>query len=132
MKLFSGAGTGPELPEPLKVATATRDRIDKFKVFLPLISAVCNPGLRDRHWAQMSEVVGFELKRDDHTSLDRLLGRRVEEKMDQLQELSDIASREFSFEKMLDKMSTDWEGLAFELGDWKETGAEARVLVCLR
>jgi hypothetical protein len=46
----------------------------------------------------------------------------VEEKMAQLQELSDVASREFSFEKMLDKMAADWEGLAFELGAWKATG----------
>lgn len=38
------------------------------------------------------------------------------------QELSDVASREFSFEKMLDKMQTDWEGLTLELGPWKETG----------
>ena len=66
---------------------------------------MCNPGLRERHWAQMSEVVGFNLSYDDtHTSLSKLLDRRVEEKMDQLQELSDIASREFSFEKMLIKM----------------------------
>jgi dynein heavy chain len=55
-KLFSGAGSGPELPEPLKVAENTRLKIDKFKVYLPLIQAVCNVGLRDRHWAQMSEV----------------------------------------------------------------------------
>ena len=33
-----------------------------------------------------------------------------------------MASREYSFEKMLDKMTADWEGLSFELGDWKETG----------
>ena len=121
-KVFAGAGGSQELPEPLKVAEATKEKIDKFQKYQPLITAICNPGLRDRHWAAMSEAVGFELKRDDHTSLDRLLGRRVEEKMTQLQELSDVASREFSFEKMLDKMTADWEGLAFELGAWKATG----------
>eukprot|EP00959_Pyramimonas_sp_CCMP1952_P087363 1827723-Pyramimonas_sp.AAC.1 len=71
----------------------------------------------------MSEVVGFNLSYDDtHTSLSKLLDRRVEEKMEQLQELSDVASREFSFEKMLTKMQEDWEGLKFELGAWKATG----------
>lgn len=40
----------------------------------------------------------------------------------QITELSDTASREWSIEKALDKMMTDWEGLAFELGPWKETG----------
>lgn len=33
-----------------------------------------------------------------------------------------MASREWSIEKALDKMMTDWEGLTFELGPWKETG----------
>lgn len=37
-------------------------------------------------------------------------------------DVSDRASREFSIEKALDKMSADWEGLAFELGTWKNTG----------
>ena len=40
----------------------------------------------------------------------------------QITELSDAASREWSIEKALDKMMADWEGLAFELGPWKETG----------
>lgn len=30
--------------------------------------------------------------------------------------------REFSIEKALDKMGGDWDGMAFELGPWKETG----------
>jgi dynein heavy chain len=68
------------------VANGTKKKLEKFKVYLPLISAVCNPGLRERHWSQMSEVVGFVLAPDDnHTSLSKLLDRRVEEKMDQLQ-----------------------------------------------
>ena len=37
-------------------------------------------------------------------------------------ELSDKASREWSIEKAIDKMVQDWEGLAFELGQWKSTG----------
>jgi hypothetical protein len=32
---------------------------------LPLISAICNPGLRERHWVALAELVGFEIKRDE-------------------------------------------------------------------
>jgi hypothetical protein len=35
--------------------------------------------------------------------------------------------REWSIEKALDKMMTDWEGLTFELGPWKETGGSGWV-----
>lgn len=46
----------------------------------------------------------------------------IMEHLDRVTELSDSASREFSVEKALDKMTADWEGLAFELGTWKNTG----------
>ena len=58
-------GCHSTLSLPLQVAV--------FQEYLPLISAICNPGLRERHWAQMAEVVGFEIKRDEVTSLKRLI-----------------------------------------------------------
>ena len=112
-KVFSGLTGGDRLPGPLKVAMACLDKIEDFKTYTPLINAVCNPGLRDRHWTQMTDVigvVGFELKKDDHTSLQRLLDKGVLEHLDKLTECSDLASREWSFEKTLDKMLVDWKG----------------------
>ena len=33
-----------------RVANTVLKRIDKFRGFLPLLHAVCNRGIRDRHW----------------------------------------------------------------------------------
>ena len=124
-KQFSGASGGPELPAPLSVAQATLEKLEAFKEYLPLIAAVCNPGLRDRHWAAMSDIigiVGWELKKDDHTSLQRLIEKGVHEHTAKLAETSDFASREWSFEKTLDKMIVDWDGVLFKLKPWKDTG----------
>ena len=35
--------------------------MDDFKQMLPLVAAVCNPGLRERHWVKMSEIAGQDL-----------------------------------------------------------------------
>ena len=124
-KVFSGLTGGDRLPEPLKVATATLAKIEDFKTYQPLIDAVCNPGLRDRHWIAMTDVidvVGFELKRDDHTSLKKLLDKGVLDHLEKIAECSDVASREFNFEKALDKMIADWKPCVFGLKDWKATG----------
>lgn len=40
-------------PGPRKVADTVRSRIEKFKLYIPLLLCICNPGLRDRHWKQV-------------------------------------------------------------------------------
>ena len=50
VKSFSGKGGGELMPKPLAVAEATAEKLEKFKDMLPMVHAVCNPGLRARHW----------------------------------------------------------------------------------
>ena len=46
-----------DLPGPMRVATTVKNRLEKFKVHLPLLATLCNPGLRPRHWNAMCEAV---------------------------------------------------------------------------
>ena len=124
-KTFSGMTGGDRLTEPLKVANATLAKIEDFKTYQALIDAVCNPGLQQRHWVKMTDVidvVGFTLQRDDHTSLKKLLDKGVLDHLEKIAECSDVASREWNFERALDKMIADWTEVRFILKDWKETG----------
>ena len=124
--MFSGGGGGEVREGPLAVAEEGKAKVASFQEHLPLITAICNPGLRERHWVALAEIVGFEVKRDEVTSLKRLLDHDIAMHISKITEISDSASREWSIEKALDKMMADWQGLAFELGPWKETGARAR------
>lgn len=47
------------------MAEEGRSKVSGFQAYTPLIAAVCNPGLRERHWAAMAEIVGFEIKQDE-------------------------------------------------------------------
>lgn len=64
-KFFSGQSGGLELAGPLMVAEDGKNKVQSFQDNLPLITAICNPGLRERHWGVLAEVVGFEIKRDE-------------------------------------------------------------------
>ena len=98
------------------------ERLSKFQEYLPLISALRNPGLRDRHWKRMSTELGFPIKVDMSFSLSRALQLQLLEHMTVLEEVSEYASKEYSLEKTLDKMQHEWSGVAFDRMDWRETG----------
>ena len=53
MKFFENSDT--ELPAPLRVAEQLKEQMDEFQTKLPLISCLCNPGMRERHWAEVSK-----------------------------------------------------------------------------
>ncbi|KAL4226016.1 hypothetical protein ACF0H5_014003 [Mactra antiquata] len=43
---------------PMRAAATIKSKLQKFQINLPLINALCNPGIKQRHWDMMSEKVG--------------------------------------------------------------------------
>ena len=41
-----------------------RVKLEDFQQHIPLITAMRNPGLRDRHWERITNAVGFPVKAD--------------------------------------------------------------------
>lgn len=109
------------LPTPASVAKKMKKELDAFKQHLPLIHALCNPGLRQRHWDEISEVVGFALERDQAFTLIRVIDMEVGRHMLALQEISDAAAREHGLETTMDAMHAAWNSVHFELKAWKDT-----------
>ena len=103
----------------------TRDKIAAFQQYVPLMHAVCNPGLRARHWEVISDETGVEVSGESTASIKYLLDSEFMDFLPRLTDVSDTASREWSIEKALGKMLSDWSELAFELAEWKETGAHS-------
>jgi len=109
-------------PEMLRVCTTIIDQLDNFKEHLPVISILCNPGIRDRHWEKMSNIFAKNLKPDTGTTLKKVLQLGLEPYMEQFEQVSAGASKEFSLEKALKKMQDDWEPVMFNTSKYKETG----------
>ena len=45
-------------PGPRNVSERLRSKIDKFRQHQPLLNVICNPGIRDRHWEQVTASCG--------------------------------------------------------------------------
>ena len=41
-----------------------RVKLEEFQQYIPLVTAMRNPGLRDRHWERLTTAVGFPVKAD--------------------------------------------------------------------
>lgn len=111
-----------ETPLPKEMAAKTKKKVDDFKEHLPLVAALCNPGLRDRHWAQMTEEVGFELKPHEDTTLLSLIEMSLEPYLEKFEQISEAASKEYSLEKAMDNMFKEWEEMEFTFKPYRDTG----------
>ncbi|KOB65559.1 Uncharacterized protein OBRU01_22558 [Operophtera brumata] len=47
--------------------------MDEFKVNLPIIQTLGNPGMKPRHWEKISDIVGFPIVVDEDLSLEKVI-----------------------------------------------------------
>ena len=85
-----------------------KTKVEEFREHMPLISTLFNPGLRDRHWEQISDIVGYPLKPDDSYCLSRFVDMNLDQFIPRFETISEAASKEYSLEKAMDKMKTEW------------------------
>ena len=86
-----------------------KTKVEEFKEHLPLVAVLFNPGLRDRHWDNMSEIVGYPIKPDEDSSLSKFIEMNLEPHLAKFEAISEAASKEYSLEKALEKMMKEWE-----------------------
>ncbi|CAF4568450.1 unnamed protein product [Rotaria sp. Silwood1] len=108
---------------PRRVADLIKNRIDKFKVHIPLLQVICNPGLKERHWDQMSHLVGLVLPHDETASLSDLIELGLAKYVDKLDEIGGSASKEYSLEKAMSKMKEEWNEMLFTFVKYRDTSA---------
>ena len=85
---------------PMRAAATIKSKLQKFQINLPLINALCNPGIKQRHWDMMSEKVGFNMTPTEETPLIEVLQLPLEKYLDKLQSISSQASKEFALENV--------------------------------
>ena len=109
------------LPPPLKICALTSAHIKAFRTNIPIIKCLCNPGIRQRHWNQMSAVIGFDVTPNSGSSLRKVLKLNLGQYMERLAAISVSATREHALELMLKEMKEEWKRVDFETTTYRET-----------
>ena len=58
-----------EVPGCLGIAKQVKDEMADFAQNVPVVQALRNPGMRDRHWDDLTRDLKFELRPDDKFTL---------------------------------------------------------------
>ena len=75
---------------------------------MPLIQNLFNPGMRERHWIALSEIVGYDVMPSEETSVSDMLKLNLQDDLDKFEAIAEAASKEYSLEKALKKMIIEW------------------------
>ncbi|KAG2485619.1 hypothetical protein HYH03_015682 [Edaphochlamys debaryana] len=98
-----------------------REEVEGFKKFVPLVQALRNPGMRDRHWDQLSASLGFRLHPDKNFTLSAAEEMGLLAHLPAITKVADVAGKEYSIEMALDKMQREWEVAEMAVLDYRET-----------
>uniref|UniRef100_A0A6I8NZX5 Dynein axonemal heavy chain 3 n=1 Tax=Ornithorhynchus anatinus TaxID=9258 RepID=A0A6I8NZX5_ORNAN len=98
-----------DVPGPRRLAENLKIKIDKFKQHIPILSISCNKGMKERHWQQVPPKLLLEIHNPFHCLSSRL------------EPIGAAASKEYSLEKSLDKMKSEWVNLAFCFVKYRDT-----------
>uniref|UniRef100_A0A8C5KDB1 Dynein axonemal heavy chain 3 n=1 Tax=Jaculus jaculus TaxID=51337 RepID=A0A8C5KDB1_JACJA len=113
--------TFADVPAPRRLAENLKLKIEKFKQYIPILIISCNPGMKDRHWQQISEIVGYEIKPTETTCLLNMLEFGFGKFVEKLEPIGAAASKEYSLEKNLEKMKSDWANMTFNFVKYRDT-----------
>lgn len=112
-----------EHPECLAIANQIKAEVEEFKPLLPVIVALRNPGMRERHWDNLSEELPFDFKPDDTLTLTKVVEEyKLQDHLELISKVGEMAGKEFQIESALDKMAEAWQGIEFDVRPYKSTG----------
>uniref|UniRef100_A0A5F8GCZ7 Dynein axonemal heavy chain 3 n=1 Tax=Monodelphis domestica TaxID=13616 RepID=A0A5F8GCZ7_MONDO len=102
-----------DLPGPRRLAENIKFKIDKFKNHLPVLAVACNKGMKERHWEQVPSKVFLSIQSSFLSYLNFEIMR--------WERIGAAASKEYSLEKNMDKMKSEWTNMVFSFSKYRDT-----------
>ncbi|XP_017759468.1 PREDICTED: dynein heavy chain 3, axonemal [Eufriesea mexicana] len=111
-----------DIPGARRITDMVRGKVEKFKQYIPLLQIICTPGLQDRHWKQMSEVVNVDIIPTETSCLSDMVDLGLLVHLSKLEEISSAAVKEHALQQNLQKMKEEWAEIEFKFIPYRETG----------
>ena len=118
-KFFERNDMGPQA----SIAKEIKEQVSAFKPNVPIIVALRNKGMRERHWHEVGESLGMkEFVPDESFMLAGMLDLNPTSQIELITKVSEAAAKEFNIEQTLDKMLQDWTPMELQISNYRDTG----------
>jgi len=118
-----GSNAFKVVPHMNHLCKTLRDQYATLKPFIPVISDLKNPGLKNRHWNEIIKVL--KLDTDVHSvqqlGFNVFIDKGIMDFKDDIRDIAEIASKEMGFEKILNNIKNDWKNISFEITNFRNT-----------
>ncbi|KAM3838092.1 dynein axonemal heavy chain 1-like [Diretmus argenteus] len=111
-----------DIPECQRVAADICSKIEDFRLYIPLIQSLRNPGMRSRHWQVLSDQIQINIKPKANLTFSCCLELGLQKHVDEIVRVAEAAGKEYAIEQALDKMEHEWSTVIFDVLPYKETG----------
>eukprot|EP00741_Cyanophora_paradoxa_P000409 tig00000404_g400.t1 len=95
------------------VVPILKSKVVAFKNTVPVVYALRNPALKERHWGKIEGTIGAPIVRDDKFTLGYLMNLKVMDFKEAIEQVSTEATNEAVLEEMLAKVKNAWNSQEF-------------------
>ncbi|XP_071452908.1 dynein axonemal heavy chain 1-like [Hetaerina americana] len=111
-----------DIPGPQQLAVELKNQMEEFRPLIPLIEALRNPGMRQRHWELLLLDTGIKIIPGPSLTFKKCLDLGITSAAEKLCNIAESAGKEYGIESTLSKMEKDWEDTNLEVLPYKDTG----------
>lgn len=108
-------------PTPVIICQRMLQHIKDFRIGVYMISIMCNPALKERHWDEMSLIAGYDVTPDAGTTIRKLQKAGLIDLLEKFEMISISANKELQLQQNLEAMIEEWKTVTFTLSPYKET-----------
>lgn len=103
-------------------ASMLRTDTTEFKQRLPVIQSLASKALKPRHWGELSLLLDAKFESLEKVTLQHLLDLNAADHIEDIQEITIRAEKQYTLEKSLISMKKEWETIEFEVKPYRESG----------
>lgn len=106
-------------PQAKRIAEQVRLKIDKFKIYLPILDAICQQGLNERHWNLISDELGQIVNPELYSTLCSMIEIDILRIAGRLEEIAYAAAKEYELNVQLTNMKAEWTEVMFDMAQYR-------------